>query len=191
MVVDAISGNRESFSELMELADNLVEKYLRDKINNKDDLLDLKQRILTYIVRYINENKINDPKAFMGYLIQIIKNNIKSYYRDKNAHERNFPSYSLLDKKENIPTLFRKNKRFLDALPDESTTTLNNLINKENKQRFYQALDSLSEMEQKIIKLELNGNGNVSQIARSLGINVGFIHSIRAKAIKKLKKILN
>jgi RNA polymerase sigma-70 factor, ECF subfamily len=117
---------------------------------------------------------------FSTWLYRIAKNhclNTKSYYerRQRQLHE----------------PLEGRNSEMTREIPDTQTTSEESLLQKEENQKLYTAIERLSEEHQRVIVLRDIQEFAYEDIANMIGENIGTIKSRLFRARKHLREILS
>ena len=164
LIIKAKKGDKAAFTELFVKFENDLYKLAKVKIKNEEDVEDIVQD--TMIQAFISIRKLKSNKSFRRWVVQILFNNCKRYFKKKERRECSFEIEIVkLDKTDQ--------KDFF-----EST---------ENDVDFKLLLHSLSEEEKIIILLFYNERYTTKEIGSLLGLNENTVKSKLARAKKKIK----
>lgn len=164
LIIKAKKGDKAAFTELFVKFENDLYKLAKVKIKSEEDVEDVVQE--TMIKAFISIRKLKSNKAFKKWIVQILFNNCKRYFKKKERRECSFEIEIVkLDKTDQ--------KDFF-----EST---------ENDVDFKLLLHSLSEEEKIIILLFYNERYTTKEIGSLLGLNENTVKSKLARAKKKIK----
>ncbi len=164
LILKAKKGDKAAFTELFVKIENDLYKLAKVKIKSEEDVEDVVQE--TMIKAFISIRKLKSNKALKKWIVQILFNNCKRYFKKKERRECSYEIEIIkLDKADQ--------KDFF-----EST---------ENDVDFKLLLHSLSEEEKIIILLFYNERYTTKEIGSLLGINENTVKSKLARAKKKIK----
>ncbi|MBU5592523.1 sigma-70 family RNA polymerase sigma factor [Clostridium sp. MSJ-4] len=149
--------------------------YIKDY---EDD--DLIQIGFESILKAIDKYDLNKGANFGGYLKQAIKNNY--YYLIRQKAKYNYDVSLNKCTEDGI--------EFQDMLEDNFYLE-EDIINKEEKEELYVALDTLTEEERELLKIIFTkGHGGINYYANLKGIKYGTAAMRKERAIEKLRKIM-
>lgn len=81
LVEEAIAGNKDAFSELIEMFKLDLYKIAKVRLKNEDDVLDVIQE--TIISSYKSINTLKNPENFKKWIIKILINKCNNIYLQK------------------------------------------------------------------------------------------------------------
>lgn len=169
-MITIYSGNKKTFEDFYTQYKNNVQSYVSHKIKSKEDAEDVISQI--FLKAYSAFDKFDSEKAsFSTWIYIIMKNEVCDFYRkNSKVNTVNYEDY------------FLQQELIFDIEKD--------IINKENLQIFYMALQKLPEREKDIIILKYFYNYSLNEIAIKLNLSYGNTKFLNYNAKKKLKKLL-
>jgi RNA polymerase sigma-70 factor (ECF subfamily) len=138
--------------------------YIRLRTDGEAVAQDLTAEVFERAVQ--KQHTLRQPKAFGAWLFAIARNTVAGYYRKKD------PSISLeLVAEQSAP----------DLSPEEV------VLRREELALLLEALATLSEREQEIIRLKFAGGLGNQEIAKVLGLRAGHVAVLLYRALRKLR----
>lgn len=160
------SGSHSAFEELYELFTSRVYRFVLVRIGNHEDAQDITSETWKTVFVYIPSYKRGNFRAFL----------FRIAYTQLIAHVRRNKKTSSLDEALEIKS---KNVSFEDQLAQ-----------KEEIERVYQALNRLPEMYKEILLLRLMEGFSIVETAKILGKSSVMIRVTQHRAVKKVKELL-
>ncbi len=173
LVRQAQAGNQHAFGQLYSQYSRLIYSIVRHMVRNDEAAADLTQE--TFIRAWRNLPRLDEPKAFGGWLRTIALNQSRDWRR---SHR---PTESLDNDDEDSAE---------KQWADESDGPAEQLVTSEQQQEIRDAIDRLGD-EQRIVVLMHHLEGiPVAEIAAQLGIPLGTVLSRLARGRDALKRKL-
>ena len=88
LILKAKKGDKAAFTELFVKIENDLYKLAKVKIKSEEDVEDVVQE--TMIKSFISIRKLKSNKAFKKWIVQILFNNCKRYFKKKERRECSF-----------------------------------------------------------------------------------------------------
>ena len=88
LIIKAKKGDKAAFTELFVKFENDLYKLAKVKIKNEEDVEDIVQD--TMIQAFISIRKLKSNKSFRRWVVQILFNNCKRYFKKKERRECSF-----------------------------------------------------------------------------------------------------
>lgn len=162
VVRKAQRGNKEAFNQLIVMHKDDLYRFAKSKLGkNEEDICDVVQE--TIVTAYSSIGKLKKRGSFKKWLLKILDNKCKDFFRDKYTHEE--VSYESNECENYI----------VDSHID-STLEFNDLMKGLNKK------------ERKIILLYYEYNYNCNEIAKILDMNPNTVRSKLSRAREKILK---
>lgn len=157
--------NDNTFEKYFETYYPQVVKYIFKKILNMEDAEDLAMN--SFVSCYQRFDLFDSSKAsFATWIFVIANNKIKNYYRDHKINEEINEFHSIQDDFENDILA----SQYIDSMRDE-------LAN---------ALETLPDIQKKIVIHKYFNNKNATEIALIVGLSPGNVRVQLSRALKKL-----
>ena len=161
---EAQEGSSTSYDTLLSEVYMFLESYLNSKVYNKSQIDDVIQEILLAI--HNSRHTFDNSKSFMSWMLAI-------------AH------YKVSD---HLCFQFKqKTQELEESLLDMSTDALSALIENQNTQLLYQAIDELDQKPRQIIKLLKIEGMKVSEVATELNLSESNVKVIAHRAYQGLE----
>ena len=160
LVERAKNGEKEAYSELINMIKKDMFNKLRYKISEPEDIEDIIQD--TIIIGYTKIKQLRDNKRFKTWMMKILNNECNRFYNDKQRKDEindKYISNSLSIKNENL----------------------------EEKLEFDNIIKNLNDTDKEIMKLYYEDNLSSEQISKLLGMNTNTIKSKISRGHKKIK----
>lgn len=160
LVERAKNGEKEAYSELINMIKKDMFNKLRYKISEPEDIEDIIQD--TIIIGYTKIKQLRDNKRFKTWMMKILNNECNRFYNDKKRKDEindKYISNSLSIKNENL----------------------------EEKLEFDNIIKNLNDTDKEIMKLYYEDNLSSEQISKLLGMNTNTIKSKISRGHKKIK----
>lgn len=141
-----------------------IHNYIRLRVNGEDLAQDLTAAVFERAVS--RQHTLRKPEAFGAWLFRIARTTIAGHYRSRR------PVVSL-DQADSQPA------------PGESPPEA--VMRREEGERLRQAVSTLSEREQEIIRLKFAGGLGNQEIAKVLRLRAGHVAVILYRALRKLR----
>lgn len=156
-----------SFQEVYEKYYSIVLNYINKKISNYSDAEDMTMEVFMSV--YKNFDNYDSKKAnYNTWIFVIVNNKIKNYYRDKKEH---------CDIDNSVI-----------AADDFSGQIVAAEYVSEMRQTLYEALNTINEMQRKIIIYKYFYDKNATQISEITGIPSGSVRVQLARGLEKVRK---
>ncbi len=168
LIIQAKSGNKEAFTELILHISNDLYKIGKTRLYEDSDINDAIQE--TMIKAYKNLKKLKEISNFKSWIIKILINECNKIYIKKYKKEK------LIEKIKTAENINRI---------DNSTTSIDSKIN------FELLIDKLNHEEKLIVILYYNNKYSCSEIAEILNMNINTVKSRLKRAKEKVKKYYN
>ena len=167
-LVQAQAGSDAALGALYNHYFERLYRFIFYRVSHKETAEDLTEEVFVKVFR--NLRKLEEPKAFEGWLFQIARNLVIDYYRSKRA-------VVPLEEIEN--TL-------------EYETNIVDIVNLQTQQMvFIKLLKELSPEQQEVIKLKFLEDIDNAAIAKLMNKTEGAIRVIQHRAIVKLKELID
>lgn len=160
----------EAFAELYEQFYEKIYRFLLFKTGNVHEAEDLTEQTFLQVIEKITTVRKNN--SFPAWLIRIANNNFLNSLKDKNR-------IKLQEIEEEKQVVVTKN----DPKDIIDTKMLN--------QDLYQAIQQLTEDQQKVIILKFISGMTNKEIGKILGKREGSVKSLQTRALVSLSKLLN
>lgn len=141
--------------------------YVRLRVDGEDLAQDLTAEVFEKAIA--RQDTLRKREAFGAWLFRIARNTVAAYYRG------------------------RKQMVGLDAVKEQVVSASNPaqaVIRREEVNRMRQALSTLSEREQEIVRLKFGGGLGNQEIARLLRLKPGHVAVLLYRALRKLRILL-
>ena len=141
--------------------------YMRLRVDGEDLAQDLTAEVFERAIA--RQATLRKREAFGAWLFRIARNTVAAHYRT------------------------RKKTLGLDEVEEQAAPTSNpvqTVIQREQVDRMRQALSTLSEREQEIIRLKFGGGLGNQEIARLLRLRPGHVAVLLYRALRKLRSLL-
>jgi RNA polymerase sigma factor (sigma-70 family) len=177
LIRDALGGDQDSFSKIMEKYKDSVGNIIYRIIHDKDELDDLTQE--TFIKAFASLKSFNDQYSFATWLYKIATNNCIDYLRKKKL--KTFSINRNIEHEEGSSAF---------ELPDTSYEADRYLIEEQRKRVIQDAINSLPEKYKMVITLRHQEEKNYDEIAEILEIPIGTVKAHIFRAREMLNKYL-
>jgi len=141
-----------------------IHNYIRLRVNGEDLAQDLTASVFERAIS--RQHTLRRPEAFGAWLFRIARNTVAGHYR-----QRRFV----------VPL----DHADVQAAPGDSPPEA--VMRREELERLRQAVSTLSEREQEIIRLKFTGGLGNQEIARVLRLRAGHVAVILYRALRKLR----
>lgn len=165
----AQEGDVGAISELYTLYASSILRYMYIRVAERELAQDLTQDVFIRVIKGINSFEYRDEKAFLSWLYTIASNILASHRR-----RRNLPSTPLDEQAE-----------FADARSLEEVRSVNERL------ALRQALDQLTDDQQRVLSLRFFADLTNSEIAALLNRTEGAIKALQHRALQSLHRILS
>lgn len=179
------NGNEDARNKLIEHNMRLVAHIVKKFENTREEKDDLLSVGAFGLIKAVDTYNFDSNTKLSTYAARCIENEILMYLRSTKRKRQTSWLYSTIgqDKDGNEITLS-------DVIEDPQTSSLDKLLNEENKQRLHEALKVLNEREYEIISrrygLETGIVETQREIAKSLKISRSYVSRIEKRALTKL-----
>jgi RNA polymerase sigma factor (sigma-70 family) len=157
-------GQGECFDDLYREYLPRIHNYVRLRVNGEDLAQDLTAAVFERAVS--RQHTLRKPEAFGAWLFRIARTTVAGYYRRQRP-------VILLDQADSQPASG-------DSPPEA-------VMRREEVERLRQAVATLSEREQEIIRLKFAGGLGNQEIAQVLRLRSGHVAVILYRALRKLR----
>lgn len=164
----AKNGDRQAFALIYDEYSGRIYKFIYFRVGHKEVAEDVLSD--TFVKAWQKLSQINSTKALLGWLYQVAKNNVIDYYR---VRKTNVPLDEVLEIIEDSVNPV-----------DETELSL-------NQKRILEALNQLSDEQQRVIKYKFFEDLTNKEIAALMNKKAGAIRVLQHRAINKLKELLN
>jgi len=173
-IIEFISGNKNSFVELIKKEETYIKKILYIFLNgNKEDIKDVQQEVLIALYGSLKNFKFNS--SFKSYLYRFVKNKAVDHIR----------------KQKRFKLLKEKMHKFTVNQSENSNTVENQFILNENKTALLKMIFNLNKEEKTLILLKDIEEMSLKDISEILNLNINTIktklHRVRLKLCGLLK----
>jgi len=141
-----------------------IHNYVRLRVNGEDLAQDLTAAVFERAVS--RQHTLRKPQAFGAWLFRIARTTVAGHYRQRRP-------VVLLDQADSQPA------------PGDSPPEA--MMRREEVERLRQAVSTLSEREQEIIRLKFAGGLGNQEIAQVLRLRAGHVAVILYRALRKLR----
>ena len=168
LVKKACQGDETAFGQIYDLYFQKVYRFVYFRVNHRQAAEDLVSEV--FIKAWDKMAKLEDARAFNGWIFQIARNLVIDYYRSR---------------KQNIDlTLLENVLVYEDNMVDRTNLSF--------QQKFFlENLKHLTDEQQLVIKLKFLDELDNSEIGKILDKSEGAIRVIQHRAITELKNLLN
>lgn len=166
LLIQAQAGREEALADIYESYYLKIYRFIYYRVGHKETAEDLTED--TFVKAFDSLKKLQEVKAFEGWLYRIARNLVIDYYRSK---------------KQFVP---------IDSLENtlEYDTNLVELINLQIEQTILiKLLKELTDEQQSVIKMKFIEDLDNTTIAEALNKSEGAVRVIQHRAIAKLKEI--
>ena len=164
----AQAGANEAMAEIYNLFFERVYRFIFYRVSHKETAEDLTEDV--FVKLFKNLRKLQELKAFEGWLFQIARNQVIDYYRSK---------------RQVVPLEEIENTL-------EYETNIVDLVNLKTEQTvFIKLLKELSAEQQQVLKLKFFEDLENDTIAQIMNKTEGAIRVIQHRAITKLKELVD
>lgn len=164
LVKEAKNGNKEAFTKLVILYKEDLFKLAITKARNEQDAEDLVQE--TMEEAYLSIRKLRSDEAFKKWIVKILLNKCKNYYRGKGGRVINLDNIILQNIRHSGEDYIERTESAIDF----------NLL-----------IDDLSEIEKTIIILYYYEKYSIKETGKILNINENTIKSKLKRVKEKIK----
>lgn len=164
IVIEAISGDKEAFLQLVELRLSILYKIAYTYMRSGDDSSDVVQDSI--LKAYRNIKKLKDHTKFNSWITSILINRCKEVLR--RTRKIRYEEYS-------------------DEIIRQSTSHIGSYSNIENSIDIVNSLQKLDEKYQDVITLKYFGDYSLNEISEILDIPLGTVKSRLSFGLGKLK----
>lgn len=165
LVLQAVSGNIDAFSQLINMYSNAVYSVVLSKINDFHSAEDVAQEV--FIKAWYNLSQLKDPEKFGSWILNISRNQAIDWLRKSKPEQALMEDYS-----------------------DLTVSIEEEIMNKETCRTVRTALYQLEEKYRLVAVMYFLSGFNTREISKILGISLSAVES-RLKRLKlKLKKEL-
>lgn len=162
----AINGDKDAFIQIISSMERKLYIIAKSRISNEEDVKDVIQE--TIYQSYKNIKNLKDVSKFDTWIIRILINNCKQFYRKK----KNI-TYSIYE--DNLENELYSNNEYSKA---------------DNKIDFFTLLNLLDETERLIFTLFYSEDYTTKQISELLKLNENTIKSKIKRAREKIQKYI-
>jgi RNA polymerase sigma-70 factor (ECF subfamily) len=170
LILEAKSGNQQAFRQLYDLYAQRIFKYIRLKIQNREEAEDVLQEVFIKTYRGLDSLRLDDLR-FSAWLYKVASNTINDHFRKK------YRTPEILGIEENFDiTDGRSLQKEIEQKSDIETAR--------------EVFDLLPPLYKQVLELRFVQDLSLSEIADALGKSNLSIRLVQYRALKKVKLIL-
>ncbi|MDR1951052.1 MAG: sigma-70 family RNA polymerase sigma factor [Bacteroidales bacterium] len=132
LIHEALNGSESHLNLLISMYEPFIMEHLEKQIKNRQDSLDLRQRVCCKIAEHISQKTYVHQEKFTHWTSSIVKNEINSYFRKKRQNIVSYFSSPDIDEMETEfymaseeTLIFKPNLSFfVDELPAEQAVVI-------------------------------------------------------------------
>ena len=169
-----ISGNTQSFNQLIQKYNDKVYGYILSKIKDKDISNDIFQEVCIKVLNILRSGKYKDQGKFLPWLMRITHNVIIDYFR-----------------KETRLQHFNKNFKFdlINSLNDDNEIQDSKYPNFDQSKELKKLTGLLSEDQKEVIEMRFFGGMTFKEISNECGISINTALGRMRYALSNMRKL--
>jgi RNA polymerase sigma-70 factor (ECF subfamily) len=169
-----ISGNTESFNQLIQKYNDKVYGYILSKIKDKDISNDIFQEVCIKVLNILRSGKYKDQGKFLPWLMRVTHNVIIDYFR-----------------KETRLQHFNNNFKFdlINSLNDNNEIQDSKYPNFDQSKELKKLTGLLSEDQKEVIEMRFFGGMTFKEISNECGISINTALGRMRYALSNMRKL--